>query len=399
MKEIENCRNKSIAEKLLGLRISRSDSIMRKILEFLDITGLMNCRLVSQSWRLLLDNPEFWLRKLSQMKCLGLQETQIKKWMDLVRDSKRKNVKGSKVSNLIMAKIFRIQEYKENQPFEVTYPVIHTAVIYGDIDIVKILAEHDPYFLNCEIPDYTCQKSPKKYLLFLAVESGHNEIVKFMMSKIKGPFSNLINLDKETPLHIAARNGNVELVKFFVTELSDTSFQDNVGNTALHSLLRYYPKTEEGAARFCSDRQIILTLLAFKTSLTLKSRKRINNVEKSQKQYTPLELALRSKNYRAVEVLAPLTINFSSKIIKKSERVDVKNFLMDIYQKHKSIIREIQSKEGHRCTANLEAKVKSAMKKQGRLYIPIPNECNPASFMGFLNIGEKKSSNFQKPKI
>ena len=106
MKDIKNCRNKSIAEKLLGLKISRSDSIIGKILEFLDITGLLNCRLVSQSWKLRLDNPEFWLRKLRQMKSLGLQETQIKKWTDLVRESKRKNVNGSKVSNLIMAKIF-----------------------------------------------------------------------------------------------------------------------------------------------------------------------------------------------------------------------------------------------------------------------------------------------------
>ena len=178
MKKIKNCGNKSIAEKLLGLSISRSDLIIGRLLEFLDITGLMNCRLVNQSWKLRLDNPEFWLRKLRQMKSLGLQESQIDRWRDLIRKSKQSNVKGSQVSNVIMAKIFRIQKYGENREFELKYPEIHTAIIYGDVDIVKVLAEQDPDFLNSEIPDYTFEKSPKKYLLFLAMESGHNEIVK-----------------------------------------------------------------------------------------------------------------------------------------------------------------------------------------------------------------------------
>ena len=204
MKEIKNCGNKSIAEKLLGIAISRSDTILGKIFECLDITGLMNCRLVSQSWKLRLDNPEFWLRKLRQMKSMGLQEPQIYKWRDLIRESKHKNIKGSQVSNVIMAKIFRIQVYVENREFELKYPEIHTAIIYGDFDIVKVLAKQDPDFLNFEIPDNTFEKSPKKYLFFLAVESGHNEIVKFMMSKINVPFSELRNLDEETPLHIAA---------------------------------------------------------------------------------------------------------------------------------------------------------------------------------------------------
>ena len=389
MKEIKNCENKSIAKKLLGIAISKSDTILGKIFECLDIAGLMNCRLVNQSWKLRLDKPEFWLRKLRQMKSLVLQEPQIKKWRDLIKESKRRNVKGSQVSNIIMAKIFRIQEFKENQQFEVNYPVIHTAIIYGDVDLVKILAEQDPDFLNFEIPDYTFQESPKNYLLFLAVESGHNEIVKFMMSKIKGPFSELKNLDNETPLHIAARNGNVELVKFFVTKLSNTSFQDNVGNTAIHSLLRYYPKTKNGEIQFCSDRQSILMLLASKTDLRISSRKRTNNVEKSQKYHTPLELALRSKNYRAVEVLAPLVYPLPSSIIRKYKRPVLSDFFRLMQEKQKETIENIEYKAGHRTMQELKIIVKCSMEKQGRFYIPIPNEDNPATFQKFMYVGEK----------
>ena len=55
--------------------------ITKIILSFLKREDLLNCRILCQSWKQILDNPKFWLKKLNS---IGQPENVTEKWMNLI---------------------------------------------------------------------------------------------------------------------------------------------------------------------------------------------------------------------------------------------------------------------------------------------------------------------------
>lgn len=287
---------------------------------------------------------------IRQLKRKGMKDSVKWKWLTIIKKCMKRKISLKKVINCLKQKKDMIQNdlYQNNRKFELAYPPIHTAVICGDKDLFQIIAELYPRFHTLKIPDHEEHRTPDNYLLFLATESeGKNEIVKYIMSKISVPFECLRNLDDETPLHIAARNGNVELVKYFVESLKNANFQDRWGNTPIHSLLTHYPKSQN--YQFV-NLKAILECLILKTDLSLKSVHTSPKRRQKTHEYSALDLAIKMKLKDAtevIEVLAPKTIPMPKKTIQRCRKhfPKMEEGLQNIRLKQKQIC-EIEKKEG-----------------------------------------------------
>ena len=285
---------------------------------------------------------------LDKLLSEGLKEALRKKWEESIVHCKSKKIEDKDITKCLQEKWnnFVKPENEKNRKFELDYPPIHAAVVVGDVKIFEAMVEIEPHFYNVQIPDHVYPVTPRYYLLFLAIElgeQGHIEIVKFMMKKINNrqrhvPFESIRNLDRESPLHIAARTGNVELVRYFidfVKTIGHRNLQDEDENTPIHSMFTHYPKILNGEE--CPNRQKILELLIPYSDLSIKNKKK----------YRALDLAIKKKLIKAVKILAHQSIPISSKTLKrcKLHLPEMEKYLGNIKSKQNEIKTEIEKVE------------------------------------------------------
>ena len=65
--------------------------IGENIFNCLTAQDLLNCRLTSKSWKNILDNPMFWLRKINSVGLHHPREIH-NKWLDLIKFAKQSEV-------------------------------------------------------------------------------------------------------------------------------------------------------------------------------------------------------------------------------------------------------------------------------------------------------------------
>ena len=301
---------------------------------------------------------------LDRLQLKGMKQALRNKWEENIIHCKSRNIKAKDIAKCLEVKWnnFVKFENEKDKEFELDYPPIHAAVVCGDVKLFQAMAEIEQHFETVQIPDHENLNTPKYYLLFLAIELGHNEIAKFIMEKLKNrrvpePFEKIRNFDQETPLHIAARCGNVELVEYFVKSLNfaHADFQDRWDNTPIHSLLIHYrPKSQD--YRY-ENVQKILKCLIPKTDLSLK-----NVHTRKYKRYSALDLAIKLELKDAIEVLAPLTVPISKKTIQRCRRYkmpEMEEGLQNIRQKQIDFVDEIKKKEGKQTDKiNLKGRVR-----------------------------------------
>ena len=291
---------------------------------------------------------------LDRLQLKGMKQALRNKWEENLIHCKSRNIKAKDIAKCLEVKWnnFVKLENEKDKEFELDYPPIHAAVVCGDVKLFQAMAEIEQHFETVQIPDHENLNTPKYYLLFLAIELGHNEIAKFIMEKLKNrrapePFEKIRNFDQETPLHIAARCGNVELVRYFVESLKDAGFQDRWGNTPIHSLLIHYPKSQNYQS---ANLKAILECLILKTDLSLKSVHTSPKRKQKTHEYSALDLAIKMKLKDAIEVievLAPKTIPMPKKTIQRCRKhfPKMEEGLQNIRLKQKQIC-EIEKKEG-----------------------------------------------------
>ncbi|KAL6696427.1 ankyrin repeat-containing domain protein [Trichoderma pleuroticola] len=108
-----------------------------------------------------------------------------------------------------------------NLPDKYKFTPMHVACQLGWTQCVAILLEHDASLSN----DSGAIETP----IGLAIENGHIDVVRTLLKHTPSLVGNC-----RKPLIQAARRGSIDMVKFLCESGVDTSYKDQLGQTALH---------------------------------------------------------------------------------------------------------------------------------------------------------------------
>jgi ankyrin repeat protein len=105
------------------------------------------------------------------------------------------------------------------------YASLHYAAYNGDLVVIKTLLENDRVNVNqkCDLE----RKSP----LFVAAQNGHLSVVKYLI--YKGADLNAKTAAGWTPLFVAAHNGHLSVVEYLVKSMADVNVITKKGQTVL----------------------------------------------------------------------------------------------------------------------------------------------------------------------
>ena len=79
-------------------------NIREKIFNFLPTEDILNCRLVNQTWKEILDNPTFWLNKLNAN---GQPKSVSEAWLSMIEIAKDWGFPKATVSYMLMVKFVK----------------------------------------------------------------------------------------------------------------------------------------------------------------------------------------------------------------------------------------------------------------------------------------------------
>ena len=275
--------------KVPGLR-----GISEDIFKLLDKKSLMKCRLVNSSWKNVLEQPIFWLKKMKlenvpmnvqqSWKILAqqLEDGQTKKEfvLTLIKICKKSEriLPMEIVLNLLKypdLMMFLLEHENPNstvkwKEFENLNPIhlatfccftetvkklmkkygssilkpdgsgktaIHCAAMFGHLDILKFLVN----FTGTSLEKTDDGETP----IFFAAMHGHLDIVKFLVEFTESSLDKNKTDDRKTPvflaadnkgstpIRMAALNGKLEIIKFLVNYTDDPCAPDSDGVTPI----------------------------------------------------------------------------------------------------------------------------------------------------------------------
>lgn len=176
---ISSCIHQSI----MIIDIFKVLPIGEKVFSYLEKGNLLKCRQVCKNWKLILNEPIFWLDKL---KSIGHPETAQKQWLDLIQKTILLKKPKQMLSLSLMLKYCtypRLLEDKGNEAYRkmcLNFPPIWTATKHGQLEVVKIIHQFDKY---CNGP---FSKLPSNYTpLNLAIRYQQTEVVKYLVENIE----------------------------------------------------------------------------------------------------------------------------------------------------------------------------------------------------------------------
>ena len=79
-------------------------NIREKIFNFLPTEDILNCRLVNQAWKEILDNPTFWLNKLNAN---GQPKSVSEAWLSMIEIAKDWGFPKATLSYMLMVKFVK----------------------------------------------------------------------------------------------------------------------------------------------------------------------------------------------------------------------------------------------------------------------------------------------------
>ena len=187
-------------EKLFSIYYPGLNHIGEKILRLLiqDRKSLLTSRRVCHSWKIILDNPRFWLEHLENINTNYYYSDKIyAQWKSLVQLTEKTHLK----QNIT----FLLMKSKDNN---VETP-LHMASYVGDLDVVQyILQNMDQTTVMMMIKD-ELYPTP----IYGAAKNGHLEIVKSLL-----PFS-LEGILWTAIIYPAASNNHWEILQVIMPDL------------------------------------------------------------------------------------------------------------------------------------------------------------------------------------
>ena len=245
--------------------------ISQKILQLLNTKSQIAFRLVCQSWKLQVDQPFFWIKKLDCTKIV------YDAWIDFLGRIDETSKLNEEVTNSLMEYVLKLN----NSPEEAI--PIYVAIVTERIMVAKFFASYTDNFdnLNFDVA----------YLLNIAASKGNIEMFELVASRVKNP--NKPDPLGITPLQHAASNGYTEIFKFLAPQVENPN-EPNLGElqTPLQ-LAAHYGHTE------------IFKFLAPQVK---------NPNEPTPNGFTPLQLAASRGHTEIFKFLAPQVENANASL-------------------------------------------------------------------------------------
>ena len=263
--------------------LRRFPDVAQNIFKQLDDKSLANCREVNKIWCNFLDNKSFfWRRRIQKY---SKNQTQFQDAWRIV--TKKVSIEKLRELAIAIEKFYKIypREIDEQQsPLQIGAAV-------GNISICENIAH-----LENKNPADNEGLTP----LHFAASNGHMNIVKYIAEHLedKNPSTN----DGWTPLHSAAYDGHLEIFKCIAEHLDDKNPATNDGWTPLHSA------AQEGHLE-------VVKYIAEHLG---------DNNPVAQNGSTPKSLALRKKHFRVVSYLESTSKTFQGCFVSYLESTSYK---------------------------------------------------------------------------
>ena len=242
-----------VSTKMEVIYFTGFSNIGAKVFQNLPTEDILKCRLICHSWKSILDDPIFWLKKL---KTKGFKNFQI--WLKIIQKSSQFNVNQENVTPCLRNLFTTASRYHEKNPFtesnffDMDIPPLFITFLpeHPDLQIMKLIAILDkdftrPLFVPPKFAFFNqdrLQLVPRrtKFPLHEAISFNFNiEIIKFISSNMVDPMKN-VDKFKRTPLHTAVRIGNAEAVKYLTGLVEDINILDGDLATPLDLALKYH---------------------------------------------------------------------------------------------------------------------------------------------------------------
>ena len=166
--------------------IFKIQPIGEKVFQLLEDEDLLNCRLVGKTWKLVLDEPMFWLEKL---KSIGLSQEAHARWLDLIQKSNLIKKPKQILTLSLIIKFYTFPSLSEcsgNFVFRkvlLNFPPIFTATKYGQLEVVKLIHQFDKGF-NRSV-SYEPSSHNSFIPLNLALKHNQIEVVKYIVENLE----------------------------------------------------------------------------------------------------------------------------------------------------------------------------------------------------------------------
>ena len=215
--------------KTLGLH-----HIAEDIFKLLDEKTIIDCRLVNNSWKNILDQPMFWLKKLQKLSKIMPENFHYQSWKSLSQELDDDDPILENEFALILSKIY--MRKRALLPLEVVVELATKEEKYSNLaNFLLVNVE-----LNCKIDVNIVNKNSKEESTFkgltpihLAALNGFTEAVTKLAAKYEEA-AKITSIGGMMPLHCAARNGHLEIVEFLAGFTDNPNSPNNDGNTPLH---------------------------------------------------------------------------------------------------------------------------------------------------------------------
>ena len=219
----------------------RFPKIGDQIMSQLDLPTLLNCTLVCKDWNSFLNDPHFWLKKLQDVG----QPTEIEtSWKNLIKKSVEIGVDKQVFAKCLKRKF---QHFVESQSKDksaqrnaimwMKFPPLHTAALFGQIEIVKLIHHFELDFNRPIHNERFSNIDHYEMPIFAAIKNGHSEVVKFLANTPREFQNPSFDFCGKPLIYVAILHNNLDLVKFLLPRTQNLNKIYGIGLQVKDSLI------------------------------------------------------------------------------------------------------------------------------------------------------------------
>ena len=209
------------------------DHIGEKIFKFHQGKDILNFRLVCQSWKHILENPMYWLKKLNK---IGQSKKVFNETLILIRKAFESGIPETKIGHCLLIKYLKITEIRSNKDFAISIkkkltnlmlrlPVLYCALVSKkpDLELIGFLAKTQfnvakPVkcppgikYIRGRFSKYYARKSFEFDPLKDTIEGNHDlKVIEILVSELKDQIS---NQQFQITFKLTVMNENLEICK------------------------------------------------------------------------------------------------------------------------------------------------------------------------------------------